>query len=471
MTPPSEPIVNLPTDYKTVYEQNFDNATTAESAGIKSLYGGNINPSFADGKLNISSVIDWADSRAVLVPNSAFADYASRYLVEMDVTIGAKLGIFGLLLNTSGSSEWESDKANSLLVTLRRGDYSNSDLTADKDIGFRAGYFTADGSQITPAENDVSAFDVTEDGQASFKLSILVGQNRIDLFINGVWVHGYDVPEDVDCSLKRDSVIILWSQLTDVAVDNLVLKIDESSKAERPADPPQATTTIPTDTTVIYSQSFDSTQTAADAGVTALYGSTIAPTVVDGKLSIPKTGWTKPPFLSLVDRSVFANTPDNYIIEMDVELSEHMGVFGLIFNGSTPEASDTNYGRANAFLVTLRLGKGVDQLTHGSFADKAGEYDVYLRTGYFDANGGQQTDIVNDKLVLDLNEGDTSASVKLTVVVSNGEGGCTVSVFANGEYIYSFTKDASFNVNENSYVSLWAQDAVFTIDNLTVSTF
>ena len=471
---PNAPTTTLPTDYETVYEQNFDSATTAESVGITSLYNGNINPDFSDGKLNISSEIGWADCRAVLVPNSAFADYASKYLVEMDVTIGEKLGVFGLLLNTGGSSVWASDKANSFLVTLRRGDFVNGDLLADKNISFRAGYFTADGTQTTPTDNDKVAFDVTEDGQASFRLSIVVNQNRIDLFIDGVWVHGYDIPRGVDTSLKRDSAIILWSQSSDVSIDNLVVKIDESTKGSVEVNDntfvPE--TVIPTNTTVIYSQNFDNASTAADAGVTPLYGSTLSPTIVDGKLSVSKTGWTKPPFLSLVDRSVFVDKPDAYVIEMDVNMTNHLGVFGLILNGSTPAESDTKYGRANAFLVTLRLGKGVDQLTHGTFEEKAGDYDIYLRTGYFGADAAQVTDLENDKLVLDLQKGDTGANVKLTVVVySNTASGSTVHVFANGQFIYGYDMGDSFDVNENSYVSLWAQDAEFTIDNLVVSTF
>ena len=465
---PDAPATTVPEDLTTVYEQNFDSATNAADAGVVSLYGGNLGATIVDGKLVIPEA-DWANCRAVLVPNSAFNDFASRYLLEMDVTIGAKLGVFGLLLNTTGaSSNWNSDKVNSHLITLRRGDGTNGELLASKDIKFSAGYHNASGGQNTPYSQ--SAFDVTEDGNASFKLSILVNGNRVDLFIDGVWILGYDVPTDVDCSLKRDSAVILWAQSTNATIDNITVKIDESTKTERPADPPAPITTVPTDTTVIYSQNFDSAASAEDADVTGLYGSTVAPTIVDGKLSVPKTSWTKPPFLSLVDRTVFADCPESYMIEMDVNISE-LGVFGIIFNGATPEASDTEYKRANALLVTLRLGTGVDKLTSGTVGAKSGTCDVYLRTGYFGADKGQVTDTQNDKLVLDLKEGDTSADVKLTVVVSNGEGGCTVNVFANGVYIYSFTQDASFNVNENSYVSLWAQDAVFTIDNLVVSKF
>ena len=267
------------------------------------------------------------------------------------------------------------------------------------------------------------------------------------------------------------SASLTLTSKSDATIDNITVKIDETStgEPEEPPTLPEATTVIPTDKTVIYSQNFDNVSNAADAGITPIYGSAVAPSIVDGKLSIPKTSWgATPPFLSLVGRDVFADCDGAYMIEMDVDVSE-LGVFGLILNGTTPSESDTQYKRANAFLVTLRLGKGVNQLTHGSLEAKSGDYDVYLRTGFFASNGDQVTDFQNDKLVKNLNEGDKSASVKLTVVVDQSEGGSTVSIFVDGEYIYSFSQGADFNVNENSYVSLWAQDAVFTVDNLVVS--
>jgi hypothetical protein len=230
-----------------------------------------------------------------------------------------------------------------------------------------------------------------------------------------------------------------------------------------------ATPTIPVNKTPIYTQNFDSVTSAADAGIANLYGGTMAPTIVDGKLSIPSAAWGDGPFLQLVGREVFANTPGTYVIEMDVEASK-LGVFGLILNGKTDSASDNKYGRENAFLVTLRLGKGVDQLTHGTLADKAAEYDVWLRTGYFDASKAQKTDIKNDKLVCEVAEGATSASVKLTVVVNSAlADGCQVDIYANGVFLYSYTLDNNYDVTANSYISLWAQDAVFTIDNLVIS--
>ena len=251
---------------------------------------------------------------------------------------------------------------------------------------------------------------------------------------------------------------------------NAILEGTYSDKVEPPAP---ETPIIPVNKTPIYTQNFDSVTTAADAGIVNLYGGTMAPTIVDGKLSIPSTAWgdkTPDPFVQLVGREVFSGVPGKYMIEMDVEASK-LGVFGLILNGKTDSAGDTKYGRENAFLVTLRLGKGVDQLTHGTVAEKAAAYDLWLRTGYFDASKAQKTDITNDKLVCEIAEGATSVSVKLTIVVNSTlADGCQVDIYANGVFLYSYTMDNNYDVNANSYISLWAQDAEVKIDNLVVST-
>lgn len=240
---------------------------------------------------------------------------------------------------------------------------------------------------------------------------------------------------------------------------------------EESAEP--AAPTIPVNLTPIYSQNFDNATTAAQAGVTPLYNQTLQPTIVDGKLSVPKTGWKNGgPFGTLVGRDVFAGTPQKYVIDMDVEISE-LGVIGLIFNGTTPAASDTAYRRNSAFFVALRLGSGVDKLVSGTIADKAATHDIYVRTAYFKtADAAQVTDTKNDKVALDLKTGDTKATLKFTIVVdSSVADGCQVNIFADGTFIYGYKMDNNFDVNVNSYISLWAQDAVFTIDNLVVSTF
>ncbi len=254
----------------------------------------------------------------------------------------------------------------------------------------------------------------------------------------------------------------------------MIKAILEGTYTEEVDPPAPDTPTIPVNKTPIYTQNFDNVTTAAEAGIVNLYGGTMAPTIVNGKLSIPSTAWgdsTPDPFVQLVGRDVFAGAPGKYMIEMDVEASK-LGVFGLILNGKTDSAHDNKYGRENAILVTLRLGKGVDQLTHGTLAEKAAEYDLWLRSGHFDASKAQKTYNDNDKFICEIAEGATSVSVKLTVVINSTlADGCQVEIYANGVYIYGYTLDNNYDVTANSYISLWVQDAIVTIDNVVVSTF
>ena len=64
------------------------------------------------------------------------------------------------------------------------------------------------------------AYDTTGD-TASFKFSIVVRDGRVDLFIDGEWIYGYDAPSDIDCSKKENSAVLLWAQDTVLTIDNL----------------------------------------------------------------------------------------------------------------------------------------------------------------------------------------------------------------------------------------------------------
>ncbi len=465
--------VTIPDGLKTVYTQNFDSATTAAEAGVTNLYGGKMALAVQNGALSIPATA-WGDGVfATLIENAAFADYASKYLVEMDVTVNS-LGVLGFILNTSGAkTEWNSDKKSSHLITLRRGTYNTGNIDADSNIKFRAGYFTADGSQTTPSSNDVLAYDVADGASsASFKLSILVDGNRIDLFIDGIWVHGYDVPEAVDCSLKANSALILWAQDASATIDNLTLKIDESTSGSVDAE---EGVKIPENSTVIYEQNFNSAATPSDAGVNGVYGGMMDMTVSDGKLNIGKTGWDVDSngavdcFTTLVGNEVLKNiTADKYIIEMDLTLSE-LHVFGFILNGDNDsESHSTNADRVtdiqNGILITLRGSK--DPSSTEFAANKiSAENDIYFRTGYFNATGGQTA---SNKVSAYDCTGDT-ASFKLTMVINGGN----VDLFIDGVYVYTYTAPASIDgsLKENSSVMIWAEKSQVTVDNIKVSVF
>lgn len=465
---------SIPVNLAPIYTQRFDNVSNVADAGVTHLYGGTSEGlSVADGKLNISKLAWGAKPFIELVSRDTFAGAPGKYMVSVDLDI-TDLNNLSLVLNGTDDAVADTSykrKGASIIQLKVRKEGSTSDIKGapsnfnggDSWIVIRGGYFKATDGAQTLTDNGAAYARVIEKDATSlkFNLTVVVDSTPTDgcdllVFVDGAYVTTYHFGNEYD--VTANSSIYLWAENTVTTVDNLVVS---------------AIPTIPVNKTPIYTQNFDSVTTAADAGIVNLYGGTMAPTVVDGKLSIPSTAWgdsTPDPFVQLVGREVFSGVPGKYMIEMDVETSK-LGVFGLILNGKTDSASDTKYGRENAFLVTLRLGKGVDQLTHGTVAEKAAEYDVWLRTGYFDASKAQKTDIKNDKLVCEIAEGATSVSVKLTIVVNSTlTDGCQVDIYANGVFLYSYTMDNNYDVNANSYISLWAQDAEVKIDNLVVST-
>ncbi len=451
---------SLPTDFSTVYKQNFNSASTPADAGISQLYDGSLanNMTISNGILNVPKT-SWGkpDVFATLVGSNAMKNVHQRYLLEMNVSV-SELGVLGFILNTNGTSERFSNQENSILVTLRRGNYTSGAISGSTNVNMRAGHFLAGGSsQDTPTANDRLVYNVA-DGEttASFKLSILVDGHRVELFVDGEWVHGYDIPDNISCYLKTDSTIVLWAQDAAATIDNIKISTDESS--------PEAVNhkKIPTGTTA-YEQNFDSVSSPAAGGVTPLYGGNMSASVSGGKLSIGETAWSKGCFAELIGNNKLNGIGNNYILEMNLSFSK-LGVFGLILNGDNTDKKGYAADGRNGYLVSLR---GSTNPNDGNFAtgNISAENDIYFRTGYFDASGAQKA---SNKVFAYDTDGD-SASFKLTVVVREGR----VDLFIDGEWIYGYnvptTIDSSFK--ENSNVILWAQDSIATIDNIKVSAF
>lgn len=466
------------------YTQDFDTATTPAEANFTSLYGDGTHFEIKDKKLAFNTRDNtWGDARWQIVPSGTFKYAPSVYAIEMNLTF-SKLNIFNMFINSDKvAKNWNTDRQNSLMPIMRFGNGSSYETEADivnsdKDIWIETQYCNSSNTyktidmDTTSNLNSVKAVDLPDsnrEGTVSFKYTIIVDSSyvdssnasgcKLDYYINDEYLASCVCTSDI-YDITKDSSIILWNQKSEGTIDNLKVSVLAQE--------------------TIYSQNFDTATTAADAGVTNLYGGLMQPTIVDGKLNIPSTAWNVEddqkvkhlsPFATLVGRDVFAGKPGKYSVEFDVEFTK-LTTFGIIVNGKTTAENDTSYMRQAAFATLLRLGKGVDQLSSGSIADKAKEYDLWYRTAYFtDADTPvQTTDTKNDKLVKEIAEGATSVSVKFKVVVdSTPADGCTFSIFADGNPIYEVTMANGYDVTENSYISLWAQDTVATIDNLTVT--
>ena len=179
------------------------------------------------------------------------------------------------------------------------------------------------------------------------------------------------------------------------------------------------------------------------------------------------------------------------MVEMDVNISE-LSSFGLFLNGTQDSASDkkANY-RADTVFVSFRAtendfteGKnGVGTFTSGTISSMmtddtktadVDERDVFcIRTTEYNTNGtntnsNRDYKVEYDEMTFATNN--ANVSFKLTVVVNNTHAsGCQIGVFVNENYIQSYEVANSYSVTANSYISVWAQKTIMSIDNINVS--
>ena len=341
--------------------------------------------------------------------------------------------------------------------------------SADKDVYFRIGYYDASGTQSVGG-NAAMAYDVPVGAvSADFKLGMVVDNAyskgcRVDLYVDSGdgYKHIYSVKMSEAYRMSANSSVVMWAENTALTIDNL--KIGTVGKlTDKESDEPK----IPTSTTEIYSQNFDTAKNAAEAGLENPYNSSMDLTVSGGKLNIPHTAWASGPYYTLVGNDVFKNKPSKYIIEMDVSITK-LHVFGIVIHQSNSDGTSWATDRANSAFFTLRQKEDSGYVKGSVSADN----DLWFRTGYYKADGTHVNLESNDALAFDIPSGATSADLKLTFVVNNTyEGGCRVDIFVDGEYAYTYIRGADQCIKDNSTIILWAEESEATIDNLKISTF
>lgn len=237
----------------------------------------------------------------------------------------------------------------------------------------------------------------------------------------------------------------------------------------------------------VYTQDFNATNSvtaAANAGVKNLYSGKMNPTISNGMLRIPSSTWANGAFVSVIDNSVFKNNINDldevYMIEMDLDITVINNIC-FIFNGSVNEsesATNTRATRKGAGIVQFKI----DGDAKGSISNM-GEKSFYARTGYMDGSTQQIASSYGPAIYTMPKFGNDpkSAVFKLGLVIDNTPtNGCDIHIFVDG--VYKNTRQLSettdlkgevegeyFDVTENSYVSLWAENSAFSIDNLKVS--
>ena len=244
-----------------------------------------------------------------------------------------------------------------------------------------------------------------------------------------------------------------------------------------------------------YSQDFTTAMTSAEAleaaGITKPYGQAMNPTFEGDKLNIPYTKWGKTDcFFGLVPRTPFAELLEenddketeeveryNYMLEMDLDITQ-LHALSFIFNGSPDSTSDTNKYRPNSIYVSLRVPTvtaegetwdGKFQKGLISTLEATGE-NILVRTGTY-TSAGADAKVYNDTSdALDIADDAKNVELKLTIVVNNTHAdGCQVGVFINGALVQSSVVADNYRVTANSYVSVWAEESVLSIDNVKVS--
>lgn len=458
----------IPVNVAPIYTQRFDNVTTLADAGVTHLYGGTSDGlTVADGKLNVSKLAWSAKPFVELVSRDTFAGAPGKYVVSVDFDI-TDLANLSLVLNGTDDAVADTTykrKGASIIQLKVRKEGSTTDIkgTPDKFNGgdswivIRGGYFKATDGAQTLTDSDAAYARVIEKDATSlkFNLTVVVDSTPTDgcdllVFVDGAYVTTYHFGNEYD--VTANSSIYLWAENTATTVDNLVVS---------------ATPTIPVNKTPIYTQNFDD---PANTGVTKLWDAEVELTAANGKLNVPDVSWKGPVghyFWSLVDSETLTSE-GKYMIEMDVEISNKLGAFGLALNNKVNDPDTYKASRGDSIVVSLRRGTSTSDIANGTLTDM---YGVYCQFIEFASDGNGQT-TKHTVLASDLDKDATSVSFKLTVVVdSSRDDGCLVTLFIDGVcmggYLYANAKDA----HENSRIILWAQNTEATIDNLVVSTF
>ena len=226
-----------------------------------------------------------------------------------------------------------------------------------------------------------------------------------------------------------------------------------------------------------FTTSKTNTQVLETLDIERLYGGKLNMSVSGGKLNIYDTTYNDGVFAQLVDRSAFATAPEKYLLEMELEITKY-GNISIYFNGTADEAADT--------AVTKRTGAAIAQLKiDGDKKDDikncAGK-NFYVRTGYVYNEKSNITAAYGNvayAIPARVSNNNVTATMKLSFVVdSSVTNGCDIHIFVNGSYLSTralrgdgFDGDKIFDVNTNSYVSIWAENSITTIDDINVYTF
>ncbi len=223
--------------------QNFDNATTLDEAGVsKVAYAtGNWDVKVENGKLVVPK--SNGDPYYLTLIGKDKVGGAKTYLLEMDLTI-EQLHVFTLMFN--GNKEPSTTKADNRCsaagVSLRQrnkdanGNWSGfGQGTVKYDIITNYITWKSDGAGQSQVDGYRPFLSVEgEQASVSFHLSVLIESTddgcRATVFCNGVYASSFlfkqgvtNVTDNTTLNVTENSAIILWAESTAMTIDNLKL--------------------------------------------------------------------------------------------------------------------------------------------------------------------------------------------------------------------------------------------------------
>ena len=457
------------------YTEQFDNGAASIGQGTYGVvrpYQQNMALKIDNNKLYIPN-IDWASTAkqqywVAIVDRANFqeavkdikgTDYEA-YVVEMDVQFKALTGSFGFVFNGNGTGTKEAPTVAGDMGSYLSADAANGTCLTYRNTSFAPtwGYYLSDGTQKTmwtPPEKamKLGTIEFVTDSSATdkvYKLAYVVNGERLDAFINGTWVFGFDskgydtseTSDDtytawdgvVDFGIKDNSQILMWAQKAESFIDNVKISIPNTQIAKN-----AETKTLPARTTT-YEENFtyqSVTNEAYDLTIpspsTSVFGTTVSATVdaESAALNVLGGDW-KAHWLVLASAEKVNADNGVMILDMNMDIESLKTLTLLVNNSEMVTGHDAFYNgiKADSFGI---------QFT--AISEDSVSVKVKYSTGSALSNG-----VTKD---VQLTDGADGIDIR---IVANGS---KYSLYIDGTYVLTYDHTSAPNANSN--ITLWAE--------------
>ena len=475
------------------YTQEFDKgaASLSQTYGLVRPYQQNMALKIDNNKLYVPD-IGWASTAkqqywAAIVDRANFQNAvkdikgtaSEAYVVEMDVQFKALSGAFGFVFNGNGTGTNATSTSTDHAANLTNDTANGTVLTFRNQSGNFCptwGYYLGDGTQKTmwtateKAMNLINGTTFVANSSATngvYRLAYVVNGERLDLFVNGTWVFGFDYAGydygttsvdsyttwkgHVDSSIKDDSQILMWVQNAESFIDNVKISI--------PTDGVGVVTDGDTKTlsarTTTYEEDFTyqaTTNETYDLTIPSpsksVFGNTITATVDADTNALNVVGGAWEAHWLVIAGADSVNA-DNGVMVLDMNMDiESLHRLTLLVNNSEVKAGHTDFYsgiKANSFGIQFTA------ITEDSVSVK-----VKHGTGSALSDGETKTVQLSD----------TTDGIDVRIVANGNK----YSVYIEGAYVLTYNHTTAINANSN--IALWAEGSAtkVIIDDINIYT-